>query len=119
MLGIEERVTRLGGKYKIHSQPERGTILSVELRFSGELPWHDENRAPPVKQIRILLADDHTVMRRGLRLLLESHPEFGVVAEASDGRQAAEQAEARVGPASAKDRLTVGINFRPSGTGLV
>src|SRR5579862_8645556 len=47
-----------------------------------------------VKQIRILLADDHTVMRRGLRLLLESHPEFGVVAEASDGRQAVEQAEA-------------------------
>src|ERR1700677_3779753 len=48
----------------------------------------------PMKQIRILLADDHTVMRRGLRLLLESHPQFGVVAEASDGRQAIEQAEA-------------------------
>jgi two-component system, NarL family, response regulator NreC len=47
-----------------------------------------------VKQIRILLADDHTVMRRGLRLLLESRPEFSVVAEASDGRQALEQAEA-------------------------
>jgi two-component system response regulator NreC len=47
-----------------------------------------------VKQIRILLADDHTVMRRGLRLLLESHPGFGVVAEAPDGRQAVEQAEA-------------------------
>lgn len=47
-----------------------------------------------VKQIRILLADDHTVMRRGLRLLLESTPEFGVVAEAADGRQAVERAEA-------------------------
>jgi two-component system response regulator NreC len=44
--------------------------------------------------IRILLADDHTVMRRGLRLLLESQPEFDVVAEASDGREAMEQAEA-------------------------
>ncbi|MGA2878124.1 MAG: response regulator transcription factor [Bryobacteraceae bacterium] len=33
-------------------------------------------------------------MRRGLRLLLESHAEFGVVAEAADGRQAVEQAEA-------------------------
>jgi two-component system response regulator NreC len=44
--------------------------------------------------IRILLADDHTVMRRGLRLLLESQPEFSVVAEAADGRQAVEQAEA-------------------------
>jgi DNA-binding NarL/FixJ family response regulator len=44
--------------------------------------------------IRILLADDHTVMRRGLRLLLESQPEFSVIAEAADGRQAVEQAEA-------------------------
>ena len=47
-----------------------------------------------MKPIRILLADDHTVMRRGLRLLLESQPEFIVVAEAADGRQAVEQAEA-------------------------
>jgi two-component system, NarL family, response regulator NreC len=44
--------------------------------------------------IRILLADDHTVMRRGLRLLLESQPDFTVVAEASDGREAVQQAEA-------------------------
>jgi len=47
-----------------------------------------------VNPIRILLADDHNVMRRGLRLLLESQPGFTVVAEAADGRQAVEQAEA-------------------------
>ena len=47
-----------------------------------------------MKLIRFLLADDHTVMRRGLRLLLEGQPEFSVVAEASDGRQAIQQAEA-------------------------
>ena len=47
-----------------------------------------------MKTIRILLADDHTVMRRGLRLLLESQTGFAVVGEASDGRQAVEQAEA-------------------------
>lgn len=46
-----------------------------------------------VKPIRILLADDHNVMRRGLRFLLESQPGFSVVAEASDGRQAVQQAE--------------------------
>ena len=43
LLGIQERVTRLGGKCKIHSQPERGTILSVELPFTGELSPHAEN----------------------------------------------------------------------------
>jgi two-component system, NarL family, response regulator NreC len=41
-----------------------------------------------VNTIRILLADDHTVMRSGLRLLLERQPDFTVVAEAEDGRQA-------------------------------
>jgi DNA-binding NarL/FixJ family response regulator len=46
------------------------------------------------KKIRILLADDHTVVRRGLRLLLEGQPEFSVVAEASDGKQAVDAAQA-------------------------
>ncbi len=44
--------------------------------------------------IRILLADDHTVMRKGLRLLLERQTGFEVVGEASDGRQAVELAAA-------------------------
>lgn len=47
-----------------------------------------------MKPIHILLADDHNVVRRGLRLLLESQPGFKVVAEAADGRQALAQAEA-------------------------
>ena len=38
----------------------------------------------PLK-IRILLADDHTVVRRGIRMVLESAPDLDVVAEASDG----------------------------------
>jgi len=40
--------------------------------------------------IRILLADDHIVMRNGLRLLLERRPDFEVVGEAADGRQTVE-----------------------------
>lgn len=43
-----------------------------------------------MQQIRILLADDHTIIRSGLRLLLEQQPDFRVVAEASDGREAVE-----------------------------
>jgi len=46
------------------------------------------------KTIRILLADDHNVMRKGLRLLLEKQPGFSVVVEASDGREAVEGAMA-------------------------
>ena len=39
---------------------------------------------------RLLLADDHTLIRSGLKLLLEQQPNFKVVAEAEDGRQAVE-----------------------------
>lgn len=41
-----------------------------------------------MNQIKILLADDHAVMRTGLKLVLERQKDFQVVAEASDGRQA-------------------------------
>ncbi|MEV0523982.1 response regulator transcription factor [Streptomyces sp. NPDC050439] len=37
---------------------------------------------------RILLADDHALVRRGVRLILESEPDLTVVAEAGDGAQA-------------------------------
>jgi DNA-binding NarL/FixJ family response regulator len=41
-----------------------------------------------LSKIRILLADDHTVMRQGVRMLLEREPDFEVVAEAGDGEEA-------------------------------
>lgn len=41
---------------------------------------------------RILLADDHAVVRRGLRLVLDAEPDLEVVAEAGDGAEAVERA---------------------------
>jgi DNA-binding NarL/FixJ family response regulator len=43
--------------------------------------------------IRVMLADDHTLLRQGLRRIIESDPELTVVAEASSGAQAMELAE--------------------------
>ncbi len=45
----------------------------------------------PLK-IRVLLADDHEVVRSGLRMVLEAEPDIEVVAEAGDGADALEQA---------------------------
>jgi DNA-binding NarL/FixJ family response regulator len=39
------------------------------------------------KSVRVILADDHTLVRAGLRALLEKMPEVTVLAEASDGRE--------------------------------
>ena len=41
-----------------------------------------------MKKLRILLADDHTLVRQGLRRILEEKPEWEVVGEARDGREA-------------------------------
>lgn len=47
----------------------------------------------PNASIRVLLADDHTLVRAGLRALLDAMPDVEVVAEASDGLEAARLAE--------------------------
>jgi two-component system response regulator NreC len=46
-----------------------------------------------MRPVRILIADDHAIIRGGLRALLAHEPGFEIVAEASDGRQAVELAE--------------------------
>jgi DNA-binding NarL/FixJ family response regulator len=43
---------------------------------------------PDVTETRILLADDHALVRRGVRLILDSEPDLRVVAEAGDGAEA-------------------------------
>ncbi len=46
-----------------------------------------------MNKVRILIADDHGIVRKGLRLQLEQYEEFQVVGEASDGREAVRLAE--------------------------
>ncbi|MER6955327.1 response regulator transcription factor [Streptomyces sp. NPDC000618] len=50
--------------------------------------------APPTPPTRVLLADDHTLVRRGVRLILDGEPDLTVVAEAGDGAEAVERARA-------------------------
>jgi DNA-binding NarL/FixJ family response regulator len=45
-----------------------------------------------MEKIKVLLADDHTVVRQGLRVLLEAEPDISVVGEAETGRQAVQLA---------------------------
>ncbi len=48
---------------------------------------------PSSTKIRVLLADDHTILRQGIRMLLETQPDMEVVGEATNGREALEQAQ--------------------------
>ncbi|MDB5082438.1 MAG: DNA-binding response regulator [Chloroflexi bacterium] len=47
---------------------------------------------PTYSKITVLLADDHTILRQGIRTLLETQPDMEVVGEATNGREAVEQA---------------------------
>lgn len=49
--------------------------------------------ARPAPRVRILLADDHTIVRQGLRKVIEERADWEVVAEAGDGREAVRLAE--------------------------
>jgi DNA-binding NarL/FixJ family response regulator len=58
--------------------------LIVHMTESGRTESPGDQRA----QIRVLLADDHTLFRAGLRALLQEVPGIKIVAEAADGREA-------------------------------
>ena len=51
-----------------------------------------ENRRLAGSRIRILIADDHDVVRAGMRALLEAESDFEVCGEARDGREALKEA---------------------------
>ena len=99
MLGIGERVTDARGTFRIESAPGRGTRITVELPALNRRPVQPaasptprtpsastRHGRPPV--IRILLADDHTLVRQGLRRILEEQPGWQVVAETGNGLDA-------------------------------
>jgi DNA-binding NarL/FixJ family response regulator len=64
------------------------------------------------KKIRIVLAEDHTILREGLRALLSADPKFEIVGEAADGREAIRWVE-KLGP----DLVTMDLSM-PRMTGM-
>jgi two-component system, NarL family, response regulator LiaR len=64
----------------------------------------------PAAHIRVLLVDDHTVVRRGLRLVFELEDDLEVVGEAADGREALTQVAALRPDVVVMDLLMPGMN---------
>ena len=60
--------------------------VTANVEAGGRLPPFGD--VTPMNPIRLLIADDHTLMRASMRALLERVPEVEVVAEAGDGREA-------------------------------
>src|SRR5690349_19338597 len=67
-------------------------------------------RNAPVTPIRILIADDHAVLRQSLRFMLESQPGLEVVGEASNGRDAIDMVEKLKPDVVLMDTIMPGLN---------
>jgi DNA-binding NarL/FixJ family response regulator len=91
---------------EIESAPGRGTRFTLRMPRQSGGPGAAVSAAgsaaatraepPPIapRRVRVLLADDHAVVRAGLRELLAEQPTLQVVGEAADGLEAVAQAEA-------------------------
>lgn len=65
--------------------------MNTSSRGTRVVGYFAHTRTKPMAKTRIVIADDHAVVRRGVRSILESQPGWEVVGEASTGREAVEQ----------------------------
>jgi len=100
LFSVRERLQLQGGRLDVDSAPGRGTEAAIWLptavanNASRELakPAIDRRVVTADRQLRVELVDDHEVVRKGLRLILEDHPDLSIVGEANDGTVAVEMA---------------------------
>ncbi|MGZ8374609.1 MAG: ATP-binding response regulator [Nitrospira sp.] len=117
LLSIRERMHAIGGSFDLQSLPGKGTSAVLSVPLAGRTEMH---KSPPQgvrpretasgatvsepsssihsARIRVLLVDDHAMVRQGLRTVLDGYPDIEVVGEAADGEEAV-AAVARLQPA--------------------
>ena len=106
LFSIRERLSLIGGRLDVDSSPGKGARFTLTAPLAIKKPLESMPCAqldeidpidvdPLIKsdgKIRILLTDDHAVMREGLARLLGQETDFEVVGQASDGQEAVELA---------------------------
>lgn len=108
LLSIRERLDVLGGRLEIGTLPGHGTRVSLQVPLhlpseqqtvAAKVPVESEAEPPPATEppertpdtIRVLLVDDHRIVRAGLAGLLRHQPGIEIVGEASDGEEAVQR----------------------------
>jgi signal transduction histidine kinase/DNA-binding response OmpR family regulator len=102
LFSIRERMNAMGGRLELHSAPGEGTRATLILPCSSS----QQTSLEPASKVsflgapvslsqsrlngpcRVLIADDHTMVREGLRSVLEGFPDIDVIGEASNGQEA-------------------------------
>ena len=108
LFNIRERLEALGGRLEVHRTPLGGACVGLVMPFANGgqtlfedneaglddmIPTHDRKPQPGEITLRLLVADDHAIVREGLVSLLDRQLDFEVVGEAADGEQAVQQTD--------------------------
>ena len=110
LFSIRERLGLIGGRLEVESAPNEGACFTLiapmgrgGVRPEREEPAAESPQPQPTlepatedlpeaeeaeRKIRILLVDDHDLVREGLSLLLNEEPGFEIAGQASDGKEA-------------------------------
>ena len=101
LFSIRERMRALDGSFEIHSVPGQGTTATLLLplgrngEVEGKVTAADLKNStltstlpPPAYRIRVLLVDDHIMVRQGLRTVLDTYADVKLIGEAGNGEEA-------------------------------
>ena len=100
LLSMAARTRSLGGDLQIASRPGHGTVVRATLPYAHPgaamavaVTTGETQGTPtlPDHPIRVLVVDDHTIARQGIRRILDGHVDIEIVGEADDGLAAVEQ----------------------------
>jgi CheY-like chemotaxis protein len=93
LFSIRERIELLSGRMNIDSAPGKGAEISLMVPLKGANMaegWESQSKVNESRQarasIKILLVDDHEMMREGLKRIIDGEDDIRVVAEAADGK---------------------------------
>ncbi len=106
LLNIRERIRILGGDFRMESAPGHGSVFDLYVPYKSETiaikeeagaqgaleSIRDLQAIGTSKGVRVLLADDHRIVREGIRHLLNEQESIEVVDEADNGEEAVAKA---------------------------
>jgi CheY-like chemotaxis protein len=101
LFSIQQRLNYLGGRIEIDSAPGKGSRIVMFLPADTAAATSVEEKGPaetvpilnqtPPAPVRVMVVDDHKVMRDGLSTMLRLEPGLRVIGEAEDGEEAVEK----------------------------